>query len=186
MIKNIEKINIMSIYYNASLNRNLRASRTFLAKNKKRLNIRELKKNLKKMISEKEKKLKEINESLEIKNEDIKIEDKNILLNNEEIPNQISNDLLEKIDNSNNSVANNMKNKLDKEEYKYSYNNIIIDNKNGFQASDYKNHFLVNIGLEIDDLAKFDLKKENNKNEKQNLQYKCSKIYEENSSEEIE
>ena len=105
------------------------------------------------MISEKEKKLKEINESLEIKNEDIKIEDKNILLNNEEIPNQISNDLLEKIDNSNNSVTNNMKNKLDKEEYKYSYNNIIIDNKNEFQASDYKNHFLVNIGLEIDDLA---------------------------------
>ena len=186
MIKNIEKINIMSIYYNASLNRNLRASRTFLAKNKKRLNIRELKKNLKKMISEKEKKLKEINESLEIKNEDIKIEDKNILLNNEEIPNQIGNDLLEKIDNSNNSVTNNMKNKLDKEEYKYSYNNIIIDNKNGFQASDYKNHFLVNIGLEIDDLAKIDLKKENNKNEKQNFQYKCSKIYEENSSEEIE
>ena len=91
MVKNIERLNIMSIYYNASLNRNLRESRTILNKNKKRCNIQEFKDNLKKMISEKENKLKALKESINIRNSKLsKLKSGNYAFDKNEIEEKLS------------------------------------------------------------------------------------------------
>ena len=175
MLKNMEKINIMSIYYNASLNRNLRESRTILTKYKKRFNIQKLKDSLKLMISEKEKKLKILKEEMENKSCKLKSENKNSLFNNE-IKDEYKQDK-----KSNNQIKKGNKNQI------YIENNNNSSNyNNNIQALDYKNPFLVNIGLEIDKLAKLDYSDISIKEEKQNSNNLCSKIEEENNSEDNE
>ena len=139
MVKNIERLNIMSIYYNASLNRNLRESRTILNKNKKRCNIQEFKDNLKKMISEKENKIKALKESINIQNSKLsKLKSGNYAFDKNEI-----------------------EEKLDLEEDKTTSNKIINIDKNDLFVSDYKIPLLVNIGLEIDNLANMDFSEDN-------------------------
>ena len=181
MIKNIEKINIMSIYHNASLNRNLRESRIILNKNKKRCNLQELKNNLKKMISEKENKLKALNESINIKNSDIKnnvssLNKENLLENQEENSENYMNYKNKKIKD----------NKINIEQDNNSSNKIINMDTDEFPALDYKLPLLVNIGLEIDNLASIDFTEDNIKKENEKINKIYSTIEEENSSEENE
>ena len=157
MLKNIEKINIMSVYYKASLNRNLRESITILNKNKRIINMNNLKKNFKKMINEKEKKLKALNENKE--NQEAYISNKD----------QNNNNLL-----SNNETFNNKK--ID-----YKFNN---NKSKDFASNNYKIPLLLNIGLEIDNLASLDFDEYNNKEEKENFNKISTVFEEENSSDE--
>ena len=180
MIKNIEKINIMSIYHNASLNRNLRESRIILNKNKKRCNLQELKDNLKKMISEKENKLKALHESIGVKNSEI---EDNIKSLNEKNYFQSQESNSEEYMNYKNKNIKIDHNKINIEPDNNSSNKI-INNTNELPALVYKLPLLVNIGLEIDNLASMDFTEDNNKEEKINKIY--STIEEENSSEENE
>ena len=180
MIKNIEKINIMSIYHNASLNRNLRESRIILNKNKKRCNLQELKDNLKKMISEKENKLKALHESIGVKNSEIEDNSKSL---NEKNYFQSQESNSEEYMNYKNKNIKIDHNKINIEPDNNSSNKI-INNTNELPALVYKLPLLVNIGLEIDNLASMDFTEDNNKEEKINKIY--STIEEENSSEENE
>ena len=59
-------------------------------------------------------------------------------------------------------------------------------NTDEFPALDYKLPLLVNIGLEIDNLASIDFTEENNKEENEKINKIYSTIEEENSSEENE
>ena len=171
MAKNIEKINIMSVYYNSSLKRNIRESRIILNKNKKRYNFENLRYSLKQMISEKENKLKALNESIKIKNS-----------KNKNNPNKNSENYIYDDDIENNEK---LKNKINNEEDLFSLNNNIT-NKNDIQSSDYKIPLLVNIGLEIDELANLDLSEDNIQKDNENVNNMLSKIEEENNIEENE
>ena len=171
MAKNIEKINIMSVYYNSSLKRNIRESRIILNKNKKRYNFENLRYSLKQMISEKENKLKALNESIKIKNS-----------KNKNNPNKNSENYIYDDDIENNEK---LKNKINNEEDLFSLNNNIT-NKNDIQSSDYKIPLLVNIGLEIDELANLDLYEDNIQKDNENVNNMLSKIEEENNIEENE
>ena len=175
MAKNIEKINIMSVYYNSSLKRNIRESRIILNKNKKRYNFENLRYSLKQMISEKENKLKALNESIKIKNS------KNKNNSNKNSENYIYDEDIE----NNEKLKNKNENKINNEEDLFSLNNNIT-NKNDIQSSDYKIPLLVNIGLEIDELANLDLSEDNIQKDNENVNNMLSKIEEENNIEENE
>ena len=175
MAKNIEKINIMSVYYNSSLKRNIRESRIILNKNKKRYNFENLRYSLKQMISEKENKLKALNESIKIKNS------KNKNNSNKNSENYIYDEDIENKE----KLQNKNENKINNEEDLFSLNNNIT-NKNDIQSSDYKIPLLVNIGLEIDELANLDLSEDNIKKDNENANHMLSKIEEENNIEENE
>ena len=171
MAKNIEKINIMSVYYNSSLKRNIRESRIILNKNKKRYNFENLRYSLKQMISEKENKLKALNESIKIKNS-----------KNKNNSNKNSENYLYDEDIENNEK---LQNKINNEEDLFSLNNNITNN-NDIQSSNYKIPLLVNIGLEIDELANLDLSEDNIQKDNENVNNMLSKIEEENNIEENE
>ena len=191
MLKNIEKINVMSIYYKTSLNRNLRESIVILNENKKRMNLTNLKRNLKEMISEKERKLKAMNETKINQNKKSNI-DENIYSNN----NEIDNNLLVNRDNNHNNTFHNI-NKIKTENNKINigtkinkenkinenkdYNFYIKEQNKNSISNNYKTPLLLNIGLEIDNLASIDFDNKNDFNyyEKNKL---SSIIEEENSS----
>ena len=132
------------------------------------------------MISEKENKLKALNESIGAKNSEIEdniksLNDKNIFQNQESNSEEYMN-----YKNKNIKIDHNKINiELDN-----NSSNKIINNTNEFPALDYKLPLLVNIGLEIDNLASMDFTEDNYKEEKINKIY--STIEEENSSEENE
>ena len=175
IINNIEKINIMSIYYNSSMNRNLRESRSLLMRNKRKYNLKNLKESIKAIISEKEKVL---HDSINIRKSK-KIKDSR--LNNEEnCQNIISNSVKNSFDKKNISEIE-KENKINIEQYKNPPNNIINDNL----SLDYKFPLLVNIGLEIDNLTKENFSEDNNEENKR-LDTIYSEIEEENNSEESE
>ena len=178
IINNIEKINIMSIYYNSSMNRNLRESRSLLMRNKRKYNLKNLKESIKAIISEKENNLKALHDSINIrKSKNIK----DSRLNNEEnCQNIISNSVKNSFDKKNISEIE-KENKINIEQYKNPPNNIINDNL----SLDYKFPLLVNIGLEIDNLTKENFSEDNNEENKR-LDTIYSEIEEENNSEESE
>ena len=178
IINNIEKINIMSIYYNASLNRNLRESRSILMRNKRRYNMKNLKESIKQIISEKENHLKALKESIKIKKSQNK---GNSIMNNEEnFINKKSNYGLGTFDKKD-KIEIEEENKINIEECKNSSNNIINDNL----SLDYKFPLLASIKMEIDNLTKEELLEDNN-DENRKLDTIYSSIEEENSSEENE
>ena len=177
MAKNIEKINIMSVYYNASLKRNLRESRIILNKANKKINWQNLRYSLKQMISEKENKIKALNESIKMKKSEIDYK------SDEE--SEKNGNYLNNIDNkSNEYIKTNSENKINNDENIFSSNNNIINNNNNIPSSDYKIPLLVNIGVEIDELAKLDISEDDNKNENENFNDIKHKIEEENISDE--
>ena len=177
MAKNIEKINIMSVYYNASLKRNLRESRIILNKANKKINWQNLRYSLKQMISEKENKIKALNESIKMKKSEIDYK------SDEE--SEKNGNYLNNIDNkSNEYIKTNSENKINNDENIFSSNNNIITNNNNNPSSDYKIPLLVNIGVEIDELAKLDISEDDNKNENENFNDIKHKIEEENISDE--
>ena len=178
MAKNIEKINIMSVYYNASLKRNLRESRILLNKANKKINWQNLRYSLKQMISEKENKIKALNESIKMKySEDD---------NKSDEESEKNGNYLNNIDNkSNEYIKTNSENKINNDENIFSSNNNIKNNNNN-PSSDYKIPLLVNIGVEIDELAKLDISEDDNKNENENFNDIKHKIEEENISDENE
>ena len=178
MEKNIERLNIMSIYHNAYFNRNIRESRTILNKNNRRYSIKELKKNLKKMILEKENKIKSFNDSIINTNKKNKNDYEN-RLSGEEI---FQNNKLKSINNL--SDKHEIKDKIYLEQDK-TLSNKIINNINNASALNYRIPILVNIGLEIDNLASVDFS-ENTNGEDVNYNKKYSIIEEENSSEDNE
>ena len=153
MVKNIEKINIMSIYHNASFNRNLRESRIILNKNKKRYNLQELKLSLKNMISEKENKLRELKESLDIASSHHD--------NFQDLESNSENYIFDK----NKNYKFEIDNKINIEQDKKSKNKTI--NHNEFPATDYQVPLLVNIGLEIDNLTNIELDENYSKGDKE-------------------
>ena len=161
----------MSVYYNSSLKRNIRESRIILNKNKKRYNFENLRYSLKQMISEKENKLKALNESIKIKNS-----------KNKNNSNKNSENYLYDEDIENNEK---LQNKINNEEDLFSLNNNITNN-NDIQSSNYKIPLLVNIGLEIDELANLDLSEDNIQKDNENVNNMLSKIEEENNIEENE
>ena len=176
MAKNIEKINIMSVYYNASLKRNLRESRILLNKANKKINWQNLRYSLKQMISEKENKIKALNESIKMKKSEIDYK------SDEE--SEKNGNYLNNIDNkSNEYIKTNSENKINNDENIFSSNNNIKNNNNN-PSSDYKIPLLVNIGVEIDELAKLDISEDDNKNENENFNDIKHKIEEENISDE--
>ena len=123
------------------------------------------------MISEKENKLKALNESIKIKNS-----------KNKNNSNKNSENYLYDEDIENNEK---LQNKINNEEDLFSLNNNIT-NKNDIQSSDYKIPLLVNIGLEIDELANLDLSEDNIQKDNENVNNMLSKIEEENNIEENE
>ena len=159
----------MSIYYNSSMNRNLRESRSLLMRNKRKYNLKNLKESIKAIISEKENNLR--------KQKNIK----DSSLNNEgNCQNIISNSVKNSFDKKNISEIE-KENKINIEQYKNPPNNIINDNL----SLDYKFPLLVNIGLEIDNLTKENFS-EDNIEENKRLDTIYSEIEEENNSEESE
>ena len=168
----------MSIYYNASLNRNLRESRSILMRNKRRYNMKNLKESIKQIISEKENHLKALKESIKIKKSQNK---GNSIMNNEEnFINKKSNYGLGTFDKKD-KIEIEEENKINIEECKNSSNNIINDNL----SLDYKFPLLASIKMEIDNLTKEELLEDNN-DENRKLDTIYSSIEEENSSEENE
>ena len=178
MAKNIDKINIMSVYYNASLKRNLRESRIILNNSKKKYNLKSLRYSLKQMISEKENKIKALHESIKIKN----FENENNKNDKNENSEYYSYD---EDDKNFENLKNEIENKINNEEDLYSSNNNINTNNNDFPSSDYQIPQLVNIGLEIDELAKLDFPADDIKKGNENINHRLSKI-EENIFEENE
>ena len=189
LIKNIEKINVMEIYYNTSRKPYLKESQSVLATINKNFNMDDLRKSLLRIFRQRE-------QNANIKSESFKSDFSSISIStkSEEKQKEESKNLNEIISCNSNNTINIEKNDDELIDYKISKRNSDIQkskkssistdnennclteaftNKDNFLINQYKNPLLLNIGLGIKSLTFVD---KDNYFERITKQYKLSKI----------
>ena len=182
LIKNIEKINVMEIYYNSTLNPSLKeAQRTLTKFQEKQFSMDDLKKSITRIFKEKlqrthklnndkmssQKTSKDLANSAEINNDDfhrnVSRNDSNnsldSLMSNESADSEISNSSYENSNIGSNDSIDDFKNKerkISDDSAAYNKNKYQVLNSGSFLINQYKNPLLLSIGQGIKNLTFMD------------------------------